>query len=448
MGLAGLLQAGTALVAAFTNFGLSTSAIKNIAASQVEGNDEKVGRVIAVFRRLVWATGLLGLLVTLGLSSHLSQLTFGNKEYTWAFALLSITLLIDQISSGQEVLLRATRQLKLMAKSSIIGSVFGLLTTIPLYYLFGIDGIVPALVVAAFTSFLIRLYFVSKLTVKKVNVDYATVKLEGKKMLIMGFIISLSGSMPVVFSYFVRIFISNYGSIADVGLYNAGFAIVNTYVGMIFTAMGTDYYPRLSEVAHSNEECQKVINQQSEIAILILAPVIMVFLVFINWVVIALYSTKFITINEMIQYVGIGMFFKTASWSIAFIFLSKGASKLFFWNELVANIYILGLNLIGYYEMGLTGLGLSFTLGYFLYFIQVYIVSKIVFKFSFNWGFIKIFSAQFSLILLWYLIVKLMRCPYPYSVGVIFTGASLWYTLMELDRRIDLKQVLNKFFKH
>ena len=110
MGLSGLLQAGTGMIAGLTNFGLSSSAIKNISAAQAEEDEEKVGRVIAVFRRLVWATGLLGLIVTLGLSSFLSQLTFGNKDYTWAFALLSITLLINQISAGQGVLLRAMRE--------------------------------------------------------------------------------------------------------------------------------------------------------------------------------------------------------------------------------------------------------------------------------------------------------------------------------------------------
>ena len=39
------------------------------------------------------------------------------------------------------------------------------------------------------------------------------------------------------------ILISRMGSIDDVGLFNAGFTIVNTYVGLVFTAMATDYYP-------------------------------------------------------------------------------------------------------------------------------------------------------------------------------------------------------------
>jgi O-antigen/teichoic acid export membrane protein len=158
-------------------------------------------------------------------------------------------------------------------------------------------------------------------------------------MLQMGFMISLSGLLAVGASYIVRIFISRTGGVEQVGLYNAGFAIINTYVGLVFTAMATDYYPRLSAVAHDNRLCKQTINQQAEIAILILAPILVVFLTFINWVVILLYSRQFIAVNGMIYWAALGMFFKAASWSIAFIFLAKGSSKLFFWNELIANIY-------------------------------------------------------------------------------------------------------------
>ena len=364
MGLAGLLQAGTSMITGLTNFGISSSAIKNISAAQAEGDEEKVGKVIAVFRRLVWATGLLGFLVTLVLSSYLSQITFGNKDYTRAFALLSITLLINQISAGQDVLLRAMRQVKFIAISSLMGSVLGLLATIPLYYIYGIDGIVPALIIASFTSLLLTWYFSAKLSFNKVKVDFSTVILEGKEMLIMGIMISLSGIITIASSYLVRICISNYGSFHDVGLYNAGFAIVNTYVGMIFTAMTTDYYPKLSGVAHDLKKMNQAINQQAEIAIFIMSPFILIFIVFIKSVILILYSESFLPINKMVLFAVTGMLFKAISWSIATLFLAKGTSKIFFWNEVLANVYLLALNLAGYYWYGLTGLGLSFLVSY------------------------------------------------------------------------------------
>ena len=440
MGLSGLLQAGIGMIAGLTNFGLSSSAIKNISLAQAQGDEEKVGRVIAVFRRLVWATGLLGFMVTLCLSSYLSQITFGSNNYTWAFAVLSITLLVNQISSGLGVLLRAMRQINLMVKSSILGSVIGLITTIPLYYFYGSDGIVPALIITAFTSFFLTWYFASKIYFKKVDINIKDIKIEGKEMLIMGFMISLSGIITQVFSYFVRIFISNYGSLDDVGLYSAGFAIVNNYVGMIFTAMATDYYPKLSGVAHDVIKMNKTINQQAEIAILILSPIILVFIVFIKWMVYLLYSDKFLPVNNMILFAASGMLFKALSWAIAFVFLAKSESKLYFWNEFFTNIYMLGFNIAGYYWYGLTGLGISFLLTYAVYVIQVYLISKRLFKFVIDKGLVYTLFVNLVLTTLCLLTSILIKNIFiKYSVGIIIILLSLLFNLFNIKKRLGLR---------
>ena len=270
---------------------------------------------------------------------------------------------------------------------------------------------------------------------------------EGKSMLVMGFMISLSGLISIIVAYLLRIFINRTGNVADVGLYNAGFTIINTYVGMIFTAMGTDYYPRLSLVAKDNEQCSQNINQQSEIALLILAPVLIGFLVFINWAVILLYSTQFLAITGMIYWASLGIFFKAVSWAIAFVFLAKGASKLFFWNELAGNTYTLGFSLLGYHFGGLTGLGISFLIVYLIYLIQVYLIAKVKYQFSFTSSFIKIFIIQFSLAVTSFAIVNLINEPYTYIIGVLLIAVSGWYSYVELENRIGLKEIIQGFIQ-
>jgi O-antigen/teichoic acid export membrane protein len=206
--------------------------------------------------------------------------------------------------------------------------------------------------------------------------------------------------------------------------------------------MGTDYYPRLSGVAYDNAKAKETINQQAEISILILAPILMVFLVFINWVVILLYSAKFTEVSGMIHWAALGMFFKAPSWAIAFILLAKGASKLFFWNELIANIYILLLNIVGYKFWGLEGLGISFLAGYFAYFIQVYILAKIKYFFTFKKAFYKLFIIQFLLGLFCFLTAKNINAPLSYIIGTIFIAISTILSLKELDKRININQYL------
>lgn len=144
----------------------------------------------------------------------------------------------------------------------------------------------------------------------------------------------------------------------------------------------------------------------------------------------------------MIYWAALGKFFKAASWSIAFLFFSKGSSKLFFWNELIANIYILILNITGYYLYGLTGLGVSIAVGYLLYVIQVFVVSKIKFDFNFDKAFFKIFIFQFGLAIASFIVIKYIPKPYPYWIGIVLIGISGWFSVRELDKRLGLITIL------
>jgi O-antigen/teichoic acid export membrane protein len=445
MGIMGLLSSTTGLIGSLTNFGLGSSAVKEIASVFGTDDEKQIRTIVTVMRRMVWITGLLGLIVTAILSPLLSQLTFGNHNYTLAFIWLSITLLFNQLSSGQLVLLQGMRKLNYLAKANLSGSFIGLFVTLPLYYIWGIDGIVPGLIGTSLISLLMSWFFSEKIKLERVELSHAQTFAQGKSMLKLGFMISLSGLLAVGTSYIVRIFINRTGNVEQVGLYNAGFAIINTYVGLIFNAMGTDYYPRLSAVAHNNELCKKTINQQAEIGLLILAPILIIFLIFINWVVILFYSKQFIAVSDMIYWAALGMFFKAASWSIAFIFLAKGNGKLFLWNELAGNILVLTFNILGYHFGGLTGLGISFAIYYMLYLVQVYFISRIKFQFRFNQPFLKIFAIQLGLAVIGFFIVEVFGQPKQYIFGIIIIAISGIYSFWELDKRLEILNLLKQY---
>lgn len=91
---------------------------------------------------------------------------------------------------------------------------------------------------------------------------------------------SLSGISVTLVQFVVKTFIARTGSIADVGLYQAGWALNGTYLGLVFTAMAKDYYPRLSQAATDNRVVRTMMNQQTEIALLVLAPLVIVMIVF------------------------------------------------------------------------------------------------------------------------------------------------------------------------
>ena len=75
-------------------------------------------------------------------------------------------------------------------------------------------------------------------------------------MLIMGVSMSLSGIFASIVAYAIRGFIQANGGVEQVGLFQAGFAIMTTYVGMVMNAIGTDYYPRLAAINKDNAKCR------------------------------------------------------------------------------------------------------------------------------------------------------------------------------------------------
>ena len=63
MGIVGLLTSTLGLISGLTNFGLGTSAVKDIAEARTTENETRIATVTIVLRRLVWISGTLGTIV-------------------------------------------------------------------------------------------------------------------------------------------------------------------------------------------------------------------------------------------------------------------------------------------------------------------------------------------------------------------------------------------------
>lgn len=400
MGVNGLLMSSLTLMTSLTSFGLATSAARNVAAAKGQNDKLKVRKTVSILRITVWGTGLLGAFATFGLSGFLSESSFGDRSYSWAFKVLAVTLLFNQISAGQGVLMRGMGELKLMAKNSLAGAFIGFVLSLPFYYLFGIKGLVPAIFISAAANLLICSYYSSKIKLPRATVTLGELKQEGGNMLKMGIMLSLNWLISLAAAHLARLYVSDVGGIVQVGYYSAGFAIVNSYVGMVFTAMATDFYPRLSSASHDNYQAMTLVNQQGEIALLILGPLLGAFILFMPGIIKLIYSAEFLVIRWMIQWAALGILFKAGSWAMGFLALAKGNSKLYFFNELATNSYMLLFNVIGYFLWGLEGLGGAFLLGYFVSFIQQAIVNRWVYGFFLTGRFWRVFIVEFSMLAL------------------------------------------------
>jgi len=318
-----------------------------------------------------------------------------------------------------------------------------LIIVFPLFYFYGSNGIVASIIVYSVTLYFFAWYFARTIPVQYIHLSTNEVFTKGKVMLTMGFVLGISGLITVLSNYLTSLFIVNFGNIEQLGLYNAGIAITTNYTGLIFAAIATDYHPRLSALANNNLVKQAV-NQQAEIALIILTPLILVFLVFGDFLIQLLYSKDFLSVKPMISWILLGTFFKLFSWAISFTFVARGKVKLFFWNELFANIYVLIFSFIGYYFFGLIGLGFAFLVSFVIYSVQVYVLAKKTFDFSYETLFIKTFLIQFSIACVCYFGILKLQPKYGYLLGSLLILFSFFYSLKELNKKINLKVLIKR----
>lgn len=447
MGISGLFTSSTQLIQSISSMGLSSSAVKNVAEANASGDKTRVSRVVKTMRRLVWITGLIGMIIVIIMSPSLSKSAFGDTTYAIPFVFLSITLLLNQLSAGQNVLLQGMRKVKHLAKAGVYGSLVSLVVTVPIYYFFGLNGIVPTIIVNAVVMLFFSWLFSKKIQIEDVKLSLKESFFQGKEMLSMGLFLTLNSMLGYGINYGVRIFISNIGGVDEVGLYTAGTTLVSTYTSMVFVAMATDYYPKLAGVNQDNERCKQLINQQSEIATLLMAPLAIVFLVAAPWVIRILYTSNFLPITVFIQLAMIGMIFKAGSWAISYVYLAKSDMKVFVFTEVFSKIIQLSLYLLLYWKFGLNGLGLAFVLNFIVYTAVVYLAARIKYSFRFSNDYLKMMLLCVPLFVIAFSFLFFMQNSYSYIPAGLIALIVCLYCIKGLNDRIGLTKALSKFLR-
>lgn len=448
MGIIGLLQSSTQTVSGFTNCGISSSAVKNVAQAYENKDYTLLGKVIYSLKRLVACTGTLAILVMLVLCKQLSQWSFGNDDFAFSFACLSISLLLTQATNAYQTIIKGCRRINYYAKANVWGNFCSLLIAVPLYYLWGKDAIVPVLILVSASTFFFAYFYKRKVGIKEVTATRDEFKAISTDILKMGIPLAVSEVFPIVASYAIRLFVSSEGGVADVGLYTAGFAILNGYVGMIFTAMSSDYIPRLSAIVDDNKACETTINSQILLSILILFPFLTILIPLSKFVVWILYSEAFIPIAGMICWGALGMIFKTYNWCYGCILIPKRDSRPYFVFSVISAFFFLGVSIFFYHLWGVTGLGAAFLASHNCDFIisYIYISRKYNIKLD-KLLLVKMFTFSITLLIMIVLTTVIEPIIWIYVVETVIVVVVTIYALKKLNQIIDISEYLKNRIK-
>ena len=358
VGLISLFNSSTRLIGDATNFGIPMSAVRNLAEDYDKGDEEKLTTDIAVVRSWSLLTALLGLFICIALSPLLSRYTFSWDGHTLHFVLLSPCVALTALAGGELAILKGIRKLGALAAISVYNVLAALVLTVPLYYLFGDTAIVPSLVLMALVQLLLTIVVSYRLYPPHVSLRKSLLD-KGWGMIRLGTAFVLAGILGSGAELIIRSYLNNVADISTVGFYNAGFMMTMVYAGMVFSAMETDYFPRLSGVNSLRFTFNQIVNRQIEVTLLLISPLLSFFLLFLPQLILFLYSDKFLPALGMAQVLVLAMYVRAIRLPVEYIPLAKGDSRSYLILEGLYDILLVSLVLLGFWKGQLFGAGLG-----------------------------------------------------------------------------------------
>lgn len=367
-----------------TTFGVPLTAVRHLSELYEKGDESSIREYIKVIRSWSLLTALLGMFLCAILASVSADYFLQSTKYTMSFLMLSPLVGMLAISGVELAILKALRRLRALSAATTIGAVCTLLLTVPFYFIFGNEGIVPALLLSTLAVMVINLYFSTRQYRWRANPFSLKVLRQGMEMLRLGISYMMAGVVAAAAEMAARAFIVDAGTLADEGLYCSGFILTVSYAKLVFVSMDADYFPRLSADCSNVVKMNETINRQIEVCVLLMAPFLIFFALFLPYIIHLLYTPEFLKVVPMTLCALYYMYFKAITTPIAYCTLAHGDSVTYFVAELLYYVFFVILIVVGFLAWGILGTGIALSVSNLFDFVMITLICKIKYHFRFS----------------------------------------------------------------
>lgn len=441
VGLMGLYLSVLNLAQSIAGMGINTSGVRQIAEAAGSADETSIGRTAAVLGRTAFLLGLLGAALLAVFARPISMLTFGNDSHSVAISWLSLAVFFLAVSAGQAALIQGMRRIGDLARMAIITGGCGTLITIVLIYRFRQQGIVPSIICGAGLTILISWWFRRKVEIGMVPVTRSEWRREISALLKLGVAFSASAILTTVAAYAIRLIVLRKVNVEAAGLYQSAWTIGGLYAGFILQAMVTDFYPRLSAVASNNRECNRLVNEQAEISLLLAGPGVVATMTLAPLVISLFYTSRFAGAVDPLRWICLGMALRIVAWPVGFIIVAKGIQTIFFWTEVAATIVHIGLAFLLVPLFGVSGAAMAFAGLYIWHGVLIYLIARRIS--GFEWSALSLRCMLLFLPVTVFVFVLFHWVPFGIAtmIGLVTTIGTAIYSLRLLLRLISLDRV-------
>lgn len=380
LGVIGQLSSFIAIVLPLSVGAVSNGIVKYL--SEFEEDKSRQNEVIKAAIIITACCSLMIASVTVVFAENWSLMLFGeNNDYSSIIIVFGITLICYALFTLFTSVLNGLKEYKKYNYLNIISSIIGLVFSLILIHLYGLNGALFSMVTYQSVVIIIFFFFIPKIKqlnwnqIKQVKINTATY-FNLFKFSLMAIVSSIVVPLTQIF---IRTIINTRVDAVSVGFYEAINRISIMYLGVITTTLSIYYLPRLSSISS-----KKLLKQELYKGYIIILPVTFFLLlgvyIFKGFVIKIVFSQAFTHMENYFLPQLAGDFFKIASWLLAFQMWAKAMVKTFIITETLAS---LSLGVLSYWLIqiyGGVGAVYAYLINYLLYFVSMlFIFRKLIF---------------------------------------------------------------------
>lgn len=445
-GLFGLYNSVSSLIQTIAGLGVNSSGVREIAAAVSRGHADQIAHTASALRKVGIALGAIGALLTILLAAPISKLTFNTDQHAASIRWLSLAVFLLLIAGSQSALIQGMRRLKDLAKMQVIGSLAGMIGAVSLTMLYRERGIVPSLILVAATGLVTSWWFSRGLASATPEQsfplrEHRQVLREVASLLKLGVAFMLSSCITLGIAYAIRICILRSLGMAATGLYQSAWTLGGFYVGVILQAMGADFYPRLTAVAEDNALCNRLVNEQTLVGLVVAGPGVVCSLTLAPVVISVFYSAKFFAAISILRWVCLGAFLQVISFPIGYVIIAKAKRALFIACEVAWGVVSLALAYSLIPRLGLRGAGITYCLSYCFHCLMIWAVVHRLSGFTWSRENVRVGSVSIALIVGAFLSAIALPATVAIPLGAVILLLSVVYSSRILTTMVPMERV-------
>jgi antigen flippase len=437
--LAALLTAAVALIAIPASLGIGPAVVRELALADSLADTVKataVRRVAWRLRAVTIGVAVLGMVLA---RAPLSRVFLNGTQNVGSLVIIAAALGLTMITDIQTSILNGYHKVSALARITAITAVSSSVVSICLIVLLGLKGIAVGILAGAAISVGVSLMYLRREAPRPSAVPTSTGLLNEIRLLLrFGLPYTLSSLVGAGSVAALPILVLHELGPQAVAFYQVAFVIAVAYLGFLITAMGVDYFPRVS--AHRTDAglLAALIQEQLTLVLVIAVPLIIATCAIAPYLISLAYTSAFHPAAATLEWQLFADLFKFVSWTMAFAILARRGGTLYLAIESVGGALLLVSTFLGGRMIGLAGIGLGFLATYVIYAAMVWLIVRRDIGFHISPRNARHFAAAVLAIGLMQLVAAVGSDLLRLILGAVLTSTAVVYSLHVIETETGL----------